>query len=184
MSFIFNFFKSITNFFVELANQKEAIRYGLKKGATLTGVVILQILSSSPFFSFQIDITTPLLIYFMIKENETLSFLLAMYGALLLEGTYFFPLGFYFCSYSCFWLFLTATREYIRWQNAYTWLSFLFLSQILIVAMEVLLSFIMLSVISSETIFYFVSSVFIRFITSIVIFILLSIKGLLAFPKG
>ena len=184
MSLIFNFLKGITNLFVELAHQKESINYGLKKGGILTGVVVLQILSSSPLFSFQVDITTPLLIYFMIKESESLSFLLAMYGALLLEGTYFFPFGFYFSSYSCFWLFLTATREYIRWQNAYTWLSFLFLSQTLLVSMEILLSFIKLSVISSETIFYFASSIFIRFVTSIVIFLLLSIRGLLVFPKG
>lgn len=184
MRFLFEFLQRGFGGSPRILAREESFFYQSSKFVLLSLILLCQMLLNANPFPFSTDIVTPVLVYFIIAEKENISLSLAFWTALLLEGASFFPFGFYFASYGCFWLLFTAIREHIRWQNASTWLGFLFLSQALLVGMEFILSFIKLSLVSSETILYFISSIFVRFVISVFIVALLALKGLLVFPKG
>lgn len=178
-----NFFQNlgfVLSSFVFSGEGKNVFFFYVKKLGLATFLLFTQILINSYSFPLALDFVTPILIYFVITSENNRSFLLCFYFSLILEGFSFFPFGFYFCSYFSLWLFSTAVRDYVCWQNFYTWFSFIFFGTIWALCMELFLTFIKIPFFwDFETAFYFLSLVVIRFFIALIVLYFLAFRGLL-----
>lgn len=182
MKKLFLVLKFFINNVLLIGQNNHFFSFCLKRLILLSFVFLAQILIN-PFHSFVcLDFITPLLVYFIIVDSAILSLCLSFYVALLLEGYGFFPLGFYFCTYTCIWLVMTVAINYICWQNLYAWFCVILFSQVWLMCMEFFLTITKVDI-SFEAISYFIYSGFSRFLVSILIFAFFVFRELLSVPS-
>ena len=81
----------------------------------------------------------PVLIYYVVTEKTSISFSLFLYISLLLEGYFFLPLGFYFCTYFSVWIILSLTKDYISWQSTLSLFFVILVAQLWFSLMKLML---------------------------------------------